>query len=89
MSCAHSDASCSKRQYQVHPQHARKENLYMLILSVFVIMFLLLEHFRLCGIFVLFDVLPFSLYVHRGGRRGRDRIVVGFTTTCAISVYYH
>ena len=26
MSCAHSDASCSKRQYQVQPQHARKEN---------------------------------------------------------------
>jgi hypothetical protein len=50
---------------------------------------LLLEHFRLCGIFVLFDVLPFSLYVHRGSRRGHDRIVVGYTTICAISVYYH
>jgi len=24
-----------------------------------------------------------------GGRRGRDRIVVGFTTTCAISAYHH
>jgi hypothetical protein len=23
------------------------------------------------------------------GHRGRDRMVVGFTTTCAISVYYH
>jgi len=23
------------------------------------------------------------------GRRGRDRIVVGFTTTCAISAYHH
>jgi hypothetical protein len=23
------------------------------------------------------------------GRRGRDRMVVGFTTTYAISVYYH
>ena len=23
------------------------------------------------------------------GRRGRDGIVVGFTTTCAISAYYH
>jgi hypothetical protein len=22
-------------------------------------------------------------------RRGRDRMVVGFTTTCAISAYYH
>jgi hypothetical protein len=24
-----------------------------------------------------------------GGRFGRDRMVVGFTTTCAISAYYH
>jgi len=24
-----------------------------------------------------------------GGRRGRDRMVVGFTTTCAISSYHH
>jgi len=23
------------------------------------------------------------------GGRGRDRIVVGFTTTCAISAYHH
>jgi len=23
------------------------------------------------------------------GNRGRDRMVVGFTTTCAISVYHH
>jgi len=23
------------------------------------------------------------------GRRGRDRMVVGFTTTCAVSVYHH
>ena len=25
----------------------------------------------------------------RGGRRGRDRMVVGFTTTYAISAYHH
>jgi len=24
-----------------------------------------------------------------GGSRGRDRRVVGFTTTCAISAYHH
>jgi hypothetical protein len=24
-----------------------------------------------------------------GGRRGRDRMVLGFTTTCAISAYHH
>jgi len=23
------------------------------------------------------------------GRRGRDRMVVGFTTTCAFSAYHH
>ena len=25
----------------------------------------------------------------KGGRHGRDRMVVGFSTTCAISVYHH
>jgi len=24
-----------------------------------------------------------------GGHRGRDRMVVGFTTTCSISVYHY
>ena len=24
-----------------------------------------------------------------GGRHGRDRLVVGFTTTCEINVYHH
>ena len=28
-------------------------------------------------------------YIIHSGRRGRDRMVVGFTTTYAISVYYH
>jgi hypothetical protein len=26
---------------------------------------------------------------HSRGRRGRDRMVVGFTTTCAIGAYHH
>jgi len=26
---------------------------------------------------------------HNWGRRGRDCMVVGFTTTCAISAYHH
>ena len=26
---------------------------------------------------------------HRGGGRGHDRMVVGFTTTCAIIAYRH
>jgi len=29
------------------------------------------------------------LPVASGGRCGRDRMVVGFTTTCAISAYHH
>ena len=28
-------------------------------------------------------------YIYRGCHRGRDRMVVGFTTTCAISAYHH
>jgi len=27
--------------------------------------------------------------IWKRGRRGRDRIVVGFTTTCATSAYHH
>ena len=28
-------------------------------------------------------------YIINRGRHGHDRIVVGFTTTCAISAYHH
>ena len=28
-------------------------------------------------------------YLFRGGHSGRDRVVVGFTSTCTISVYHH
>jgi hypothetical protein len=28
-------------------------------------------------------------FIILGGRRGRDRMVVGFTTTCAINTYHH
>ena len=32
----------------------------------------------------------FSIILYcSGGRRGRDRMVVGFTTTCAISAYHY
>ena len=34
-----------------------------------------------------FDILRF--HWKRNGRRGRDRMVVGFTTTCAVSAYHH
>ena len=30
-----------------------------------------------------------TLYIKCRGRRGRDRMVVGFTTTCAIRAYHH
>jgi hypothetical protein len=37
------------------------------------------------------DIKPTKYYfaLLYKGCRGRDRIVVGFTTTCAISVYHH
>jgi hypothetical protein len=33
-------------------------------------------------------VLHIDLSLYRG-RRGRDRMVIGFTTICAISAYHH
>ena len=33
--------------------------------------------------------LMFHIYVYIRGRRGRDCMVVGFTTTYAISAYHH
>ena len=30
-----------------------------------------------------------SIQIIQGGRRGHDHMVVGFTTTCAISAYHH
>ena len=39
---------------------------------------------------MVFCLLLLSLFTNDiGGRRGRGRMVVGFTTTCAISAYYH
>jgi hypothetical protein len=37
----------------------------------------------------LFAVLVRTILSLIRGRRGRDRMVVGFTTTCAISAYHH
>jgi len=34
-------------------------------------------------------LLSSHLWLHIRGCRGHDRIVVGFTTTCAISAYHH
>jgi hypothetical protein len=39
---------------------------------------------------VIFDLLLYLSELHVGrGRRGQDRMVVGFTTTYAISTYQH
>jgi bacterioferritin-associated ferredoxin len=37
----------------------------------------------------LAKIKPVSTHCNIGGCRGHDRMVVGFTTTCAISVYHH
>jgi len=39
------------------------------------------------GILYLHIIKTASKYI--GGCRGRDRMVVGFTTTCVISAYHH
>ena len=44
--------------------------------------------FLLLKCLVLFVGLSILQYLIRG-RCGRDRMVVGFTTTCAISTYHH
>jgi len=36
-----------------------------------------------------FNIYEKKHYLKLGGRRGRDRMVVGFTTTYAISAYHH
>ena len=36
----------------------------------------------------LYSPTSYQLLIYTG-RRGRDRMVVGFTTTSAISVYHH
>ena len=35
------------------------------------------------------EMILIMTYKERRGRRGRDRMVVRFTTTCAISAYHH
>ena len=37
----------------------------------------------------IFQILDSAQGIHERGRRGSDRMVVGFTTTCAISAYHH
>jgi len=42
-----------------------------------------------CLSFVLFPFVIVLCVLRCRGRRGRDRVVVGFTTTYAISAYHH
>ena len=46
------------------------------------------QHGKSIANHVIIFIIYFFLYVS-GGHRGRIRIVVGFTTTYAISVYHH
>jgi len=34
-------------------------------------------------------LVVYKLSIFYRGRRGRDRMVVGYTTTCAIGTYHH
>jgi hypothetical protein len=41
-----------------------------------------------------FDVLVYYPFIHAHllayrGRRGRERMIVGFTTTCVLGAYHH
>jgi hypothetical protein len=45
--------------------------------------------FYLSIINVIILSINYKCYSQTGGRRGCDRMVVGFTTTCAISTYHH
>jgi len=40
-------------------------------------------------LFVYFNIFLFVIHVPNWGHYGRDRMVDGFTTTCAISTYHH
>jgi hypothetical protein len=49
-------------------------------------------HLSKSAIILMYEDLQFHLiYIFNSskGRRGRDRMVVGFPTTCAINVYHH
>jgi hypothetical protein len=46
------------------------------------------ESIRISNLFLLLPYIRFVLSWVRG-RRGRDRMVVGFTTTCTITAYHH
>jgi hypothetical protein len=38
---------------------------------------------------ILWYFMFFILFIYLSGHLGRDRMIVGFSTTCAISVYHH
>jgi len=42
-----------------------------------------------CLVMLHLDIFVMSYLYNVGGHCGRDRMVVGFTTTCVISAYHH
>jgi len=49
---------------------------------------IIMSYVMSCGAITTYNPNTYSLFDF-GGRRGRERKVNGFTTTCAISVYHH
>ena len=45
--------------------------------------------FTYCKVYRWYDLMLFETHIWIGGRRGSDRMVAGFITTCAISVCHH
>jgi hypothetical protein len=46
-----------------------------------------MNDFMACGGCYLF--MDDIVFTSQRGRRGHDRMLVGFTTTCAIGIYHH
>ena len=44
---------------------------------------------KIICLFMVFWFFFLLFFILLRGRHGRDRMVVGFTTTCTISVYHH
>ena len=68
------------------PEQPRSYDLFVIVAQSLVFCVVTLYYFSSCVIWPLYFCLTFIL---RRGRRDRDRMIVGFTTTYAISAYYH
>jgi hypothetical protein len=62
----------------------------LLPLFVDIIIYIYINNCVVVFVIVSFIIDLLDLHFHIfGGRRGRDRMVVGFTTTCVISAFHH